>query len=104
MEINGLENYSIQQLNQEIGRGGKFVVFDYCISVILITFKRPSAVYFIPAGEGTLGKSISYTLISALLGWWGFPWGPIYTIGALFNNLKGGRDVTLEVMNALDPR
>jgi len=25
------------------------------------------------------------------LGWWGFPWGPIYTLSALFTNLIGGK-------------
>ena len=32
--------------------------------------------------------------MSALLGWWGFPWGFIYTPAVLVTNLKGGRDVT----------
>jgi hypothetical protein len=102
MQINGLENISPQQLSQEVMRGGKFVIFEYCISLLIITFKRPSSIYFIRAGEGTLGKSIGFTILSLILGWWGFPWGLIYTIAALITNFGGGKDVTLEVMNALD--
>lgn len=102
MEINGLENISMQQLSQEVMRGGKFVVFEYCVSLLIITLKRPSGVYFIRAGEGTFGKSISFTIISLIMGWWGIPWGPIYTIASLITNLGGGKDVTLEMMNALD--
>ena len=102
MEINGLENISMQQLSQEVMRGGKFVVFEYCVSLLIITLKRPSGVYFIRADEGTFGKSISFTIISLIMGWWGIPWGPIYTIGSLITNLGGGKDVTLEMMNALD--
>ena len=102
MEINGLENISPQQLSQEVMRGGKFVVFEYCISLLIITLKRPSGIYFIRAGEGTFGKSIGFTLISLILGWWGIPWGPIYTIGSLITNLSGGKNITLEVMNAFE--
>src|SRR5207244_4686260 len=29
-------------------------------------------------------------LVSGFLGWWGIPWGPVYTIQALFVNGKGG--------------
>lgn len=102
MQIHGLENVTPQQLSQEILRGGKFVIFEYCISLVLITFKRPSGIYFIRAGESAASKSITFTLISLVLGWWGFPWGPIYTIASLATNLRGGKDVTMEVMNALD--
>lgn len=102
MNVHGLENLSSQQLSQEISRGGKFVVFEYCISLLIITLKRPSGIYFIRAEEGTFGKSISFTLISLLLGWWGFPWGPIYTIASLYTNLSGGKDVTMNVLNSLD--
>ena len=102
MQINGLENISPQQLSQEVMRGGKFVVFEYCISLLIITFKQPSSVHYIRPGEGTFGKSVTYTILTLLAGWWGFPWGPIYTIAALVTNLGGGKDVTWEIMNALD--
>lgn len=102
MQINGLENISSEQLSQEIMRGGKFVIFEYCVSFLILTLKRPSSVYFIRAGESAVSKSISFTLLSLVLGWWGFPWGPIYTIASLINNFRGGKDVTMEVLNALD--
>jgi hypothetical protein len=31
------------------------------------------------------------SLVSALFGWWGFPWGPIWTISSIFTNAVGGR-------------
>ncbi len=102
MDIYGLENLSPQQLEQEIARGGKFVVFEYCISLLIVTFKRSTDVYFIRAGESTFSKSFTYTLLSAVVGWWGFPWGPIYTIAALHTNLSGGKNVTMEIINALN--
>jgi hypothetical protein len=35
-----------------------------------------------------------------LLGWWGIPWGPIYTIQSFWVNFTGGRDVTREIISA----
>ena len=43
-------------------------------------------------------KGMTYILISVLLGWWGIPWGPIWTIQSLYINLKGGKDITSEVL------
>ena len=97
-KIIGIENMNSQEINLELQNGGRFVVFEYCISIVIMTFKRPSSVYFIRAGEGTAGKSIGFTLISLLVGWWGFPWGPIYTLGSLTTNLRGGRDITQSVV------
>jgi len=31
-------------------------------------------------------QSLPFTLLSLLLGWWGNPWGPIYTIQSLWVN------------------
>ena len=46
-------------------------------------------------------QGLPFTLLSLLLGWWGIPWGPIYTIQSLWVNLKGGRDVTQEIMPSM---
>jgi hypothetical protein len=55
----------------------------------------------IRGGESAVGRSFGFSLISLVLGWWGFPWGPIYTISSLVTNLGGGKDVTSEVVMAL---
>lgn len=101
MEIKGLEGRTVEQINRELARGARFVIFEYCISIIIMTFRRSSDIHFIPADEGTLGKSIGFTLMTMLLGWWGIPWGPIYTIGALTTNVRGGKDVTDDVLGLL---
>lgn len=36
-------------------------------------------------------KAFKASAITWVLGWWGFPWGPIYSIQALFNNMMGGK-------------
>jgi len=101
VNIEGIEGMTNDMLKMELQRGGKFIIFQYCISIIIMTFRRPSKIFFIKYGDGTFMKSAGYSLISLLLGWWGIPWGPIYTIGSLVTNIGGGKDVTDKVMAAL---
>lgn len=98
--IKNIEGLSPQQVVDEVNRGGKFVMYQYCISIILMTFKQPTDIYFMRAGESGVKHHIGYTIMTFLLGWWGIPWGPIYTIGVLYSNLSGGKDITPEVMNS----
>jgi hypothetical protein len=101
MKVNGIEGMSGFQLQSEVNRGGKFVMYKYCISALVITFRRTSDVYFIRPDESGFKYAVQYTLLSLLLGWWGFPWGIIYTFDALFTNLGGGKDVTADMVRML---
>ena len=98
MKIIGIEGVTPEQLGVELQRGGKFVIYHYCISILVLTFRRPSDIYFIRGGEQRSGRGLGFTALSLLLGWWGFPWGPIFTIGAVATNCGGGKDVTREVL------
>jgi len=101
-KIIGLEGImSGSHLQQELQQGAKFVMFQYCISLIVVTFKRSSNIYFISREENAIVKSLPFTLLSLLLGWWGIPWGPIYTIQSIWVNFSGGRDVTKEVVASM---
>jgi hypothetical protein len=102
MSIRGAEGLSFQELQSEVARGAKIVIFEYCISIVVLSFKRSSDPFLVRAGEGTFGKSWPYILISLLFGWWGFPWGFIYTPMTLITNLGGGRDVTGAILSG-DP-
>lgn len=101
-KIIGLEDIkSGGELQQEIQQGGKFVAYQYYISVLILTFRRSSNVYFIRHEENAVVKGLPFTLLSLLLGWWGIPWGPIYTVQSVWVNFKGGRDVTSEVLASM---
>jgi hypothetical protein len=97
IKIKGIEGLSSSEIEFELQRGAKFVLFQYCVSVIVLTFKRPSDIYFIRSGENAVVKSLPFTLVSLVGGWWGIPWGPIYTIQSVYNNLTGGKDVTQQI-------
>jgi hypothetical protein len=98
MKVKGIDGMSGADLQREIQMGGRFVIFQYCISILIMTFRRPTDIFFIPAGEKAWSKSIPYCIVSLFLGWWGLPWGLIYTPATIFTNLGGGKDVTNEIM------
>lgn len=101
MSIEGTEGLSVMDVRQLVAAGGKFVVFSYTLSFLIITLRRSSGVVLIRPGENALVKGLPYTLLSLVLGWWGIPWGFIYTPMSLYQNLSGGRDVTSEIMASL---
>lgn len=47
--------------------------FIYTISVILMTFRRGAGGVY--CGRCRKTEGFKWTLVSALFGWWGFPWG-----------------------------
>ncbi len=95
--IIGTEGLTVAEVIDEVERGGRFVIFEYVMSFVIFSTKRPSDVYFIKAGENPLAKGWGFVLITLILGWWGIA-GFFWTLGALYTNLSGGRDVTAEVM------
>lgn len=101
MKILGIEGMSPDQVQFEIQRGAKLVCYQYCISLLVITFRRSSDAYFVPAGESTVSKGLPWTLLSLVGGWWGIPWGPIFTVQSLVTNFKGGKDLTAEFSRSL---
>jgi hypothetical protein len=101
LEIRGVEQMSVGEVQRLVRQGGRFVIFTYTISVLVMTFRRPTAVYFIRPGESAAAKSLPYTVLSLFLGWWGIPWGFIYTPWSIIENLSGGKNVTNEMMASL---
>jgi hypothetical protein len=84
------------ELESELQKGGKLIQFVYCISAAIVTIKHSTNTYLVPAGESGFPKALQWTLLTLLAGWWGIPWGPIYTVQAIWQNLRGGIDITLE--------
>ena len=100
--IKNLNGLSAEQVSREIQRGGRFVMYQYTMSLVLVTLQRSSDIYFIPPHENSVTKGLPFTLVTMALGWWGLPWGPIKTLRSIACNLSGGRDVTQEVMGLMD--
>jgi hypothetical protein len=65
-----------------------------------MTSRQSSNIYFVRSNESPIKYGWPWLLISFFLGWWGIPWGPIYTTQAIFRSFSG-KDVTLEVLQNL---
>ena len=102
MKNKNIAGLSAADLQKEVRGGARFVYFAYTISLLIVTFRDVSGVYLIRAGENTAGKSFLFTVVSFLVGWWGFPWGPKFTMQAIRTHLQGGKDVTEEVMDVVN--
>ncbi len=66
----------------------RIIIFLWVISIFFVTVKRGHGGIF--CSRCRIKYSILFNLEVFLFGWWGFPWGPIYTLEALFKNLIGG--------------
>lgn len=67
----------------------RYAIFFEVKSFILQTTR--SAVQGIFCSACAEKKALKATAITWVLGWWGFPWGIVYSIQAIFNNLMGGK-------------
>ena len=96
------QNLTIDEINAELQQGGKFVTYTWVVSIVVMTFKRPSkTIYFLKHDDHAIKFGWPYLLLSFFLGWWGIPWGPIYTIQAIYNSFVG-EDITNEVLDVLN--
>jgi len=100
VKIKGIQDIPNSEVQRQLENGARFVIYRYTISIVVMTFRRSSNIYFVKAGHNSIIPGLKYTLLTLILGWWGIPWGPIYTIGSLFRNLTGGVDVTAEVIQS----
>ena len=90
---------TLKELQSQIEAGGKFVVFQYCISLLFaVTLRRLSPAFFVKDEADIERFKKKYNLISYLFGWWGIPWGPVYTVRSLRGNNNGGTDVTEDIL------
>jgi hypothetical protein len=75
--------------------------YQACVSLFIMTmrFRSPRVIVGTPENQST---GTLYTLVSTVAGWWGIPWGFIYTPQAIYRNLQGGyRQTVKELMPTL---
>jgi hypothetical protein len=78
----------------------RYAIFYSVKSFIFATHQTPVQGIF--CRKCADNKSLQATLTTWLLGWWGFPWGPLYSLHALFVNLFGGKkpkDVNARILS-----
>jgi hypothetical protein len=100
MKVRGIEHMTLGELVDQVKQGGRFVVFHWCVGLLVKTAQRPSTIRFVRPGEQA-GRGFWQTLGTLLTGWWAIPFGPSMTIACLTENLRGGRDITATVLRGL---
>jgi|GEM_PF-1649332 hypothetical protein len=96
--IPGTEGLTAAQIVEMVKQGGRFMVWRYNFSIMVLSFKRSSGLRFIKPGESGFLGCFGHSCISSFFGWWGFPWGLIWTPVCLFRNMAGGQDLTEPVL------
>jgi hypothetical protein len=67
----------------------RYVIFLKAKSFLVVTVRSMTqGIFCSPCAEK---KALQATAITWALGWWGFPWGPIYSVQALWINMLGGK-------------
>lgn len=66
----------------------RYVVYRYVVSLFVTTIRTPiQGIFCADCGQKAALKA---SAITAFAGWWGIPWGPIFTVGEIFRNAFGG--------------
>jgi len=94
LTVVGLAERDLEQLPELLAKGGRMVMYQWCLSIVVLTFKRPSEIYFLRPGENAVARGLHCSFVTLFLGWWGIPWGPIYTLQSFWVNMTGGRDIS----------
>jgi hypothetical protein len=102
LKLQRVAGMTLAKVRAAVAGGSRFVIFPYCESFAVITFRRATDPILVHPGESRLRVSGAPILHSLLLGWWGIPWGPIWTVTSLWRTLQGGIDVTDEVVAHLE--
>jgi hypothetical protein len=101
MKVRGIESMTLGMLVEQVKNGGRFVVFNWSVGLLIKSVQLPSAVYFVPPGGAASRNGFWRSLATLLTGWWAIPSGPLDTIGCLRENRAGGRDITALVLRTL---
>ncbi|MBJ6987280.1 J domain-containing protein [Devosia sp. MC521] len=66
----------------------RFLVFRQVVSFLVMTRTSPKPGIY--CSDCASKQAFRSSAISAAFGWWGLPWGPIYTVREIFRNACGG--------------
>lgn len=78
------------------------VRYQFVVSFLIVTF-RVDTRYYIVGHDATRTVAALCTAITLILGWWGFPWGPIHTPQVIARNLRGGSRQSVRELLARPP-
>src|SRR5581483_10638391 len=102
ISVHGAGRLHPDTIRRLIREGHRCVRFEYCISVVAVTFRFRTAVCLTGSWQARYLYGLAYSLLALAFGPWGVPWGPILTVRAVWENLRGGEDVTAQLLSRLE--
>jgi len=67
-------------------------IFYWVMSFVIVTQRHTRTAVW--CDKCRFKEAVKWSLISGGIGWFGFPWGPIYACQAMFHNAAGGKKNT----------
>jgi hypothetical protein len=99
MKLSLNRDLTLDQIQNKVNNGAKFIAYSYIISVpIFMPVRRISKLYFIESGYPLSVNAMRYNIANFMLGIWGLPMGPPIMIKTIISNMRGGIDLTDDVM------
>ena len=99
--VQGTEGLTLRQVEDDVLKGGRFVMFLWNFSLLVVSFRRGSPLTYIRSDRWTGPQALLWSLPSFFVGWWGIPWGIIFTIQSLYTNCNGGKNLTPAALQSL---
>lgn len=96
----GTEGMTLGDIELDVLKGGRFLRYYWNISVIVLSYRKSTALTYVRSGRSAGVGALGWGAFSLFFGWWGFPWGIVYTPLSLWHNTRGGTDHTREVLTA----
>src|SRR6267143_1333884 len=87
MKIAGIDDLTLQEIDATLERGGRFVFYEYCISLPFLTFRRPTSIRLLVPGDRGVVRGLPFALLTLLFAWWGVACGLLYGVAVIFANL-----------------
>ena len=67
---------------------------EVVLSFLVVSIKLPSRMIVV-GGPSHRSVQIGSSLITFVFGWWGIPWGPVWTVKTIVNNLRGKPEISV---------
>lgn len=69
-------------------------IYHMVLSFLFVSFRTQSQLIVHPSRRA-MATRIGYDAVNLIFGWWGIPWGPIWTVRAILSNARGKDEMAL---------
>ena len=70
MSLGGRRPLFPEEIRTRVAAGARLVRFEYCISLLLVTFRRQSKLYLTESWQERYLRGLGYSILALLLGPW----------------------------------